>query len=288
MCRKVHIFAVVASLSARCFALGRRRLVGPNRKHPHTSPAMKKLLTILALAGAIITGAQAQALIAGWDFQTTTNGGTAVSASPATPKVYVANFGTGTLYLDGTQGSSDWFVPASGSTGTELNGFGGTAVNASNGLSTVTTSPSALALVNQTANGNFAVFKFDLTSIVDPIEITLAAQRTATGFATQTWEWSNDGTTFNLIGQLVSGSTAGSLQDSFVNSGVLTLPQFSGLSGAADAYVRVTFDGATASAGNNRIDNVQFNAVPEPSTYALLALSGAGLAAYRLRRRTRR
>ena len=28
--------------------------------------------------------------------------------------------------------------------------------------------------------------------------------------------------------------------------------------------------------------------VPEPSTYALLVLSGAGLAAYRLRRHTRR
>jgi hypothetical protein len=36
------------------------------------------------------------------------------------------------------------------------------------------------------------------------------------------------------------------------------------------------------------IDNFEFTAVPEPSTYALLALSGVGLAAYRLRRRARR
>lgn len=36
------------------------------------------------------------------------------------------------------------------------------------------------------------------------------------------------------------------------------------------------------------LDDIAFNAIPEPSTYALLALSAAGLAAYRLRRRTRR
>ena len=35
------------------------------------------------------------------------------------------------------------------------------------------------------------------------------------------------------------------------------------------------------------LDNVAFSAVPEPSTYALLALGAAGLAAYRFRRRKR-
>ena len=39
-----------------------------------------------------------QTLIAGWDFQTTTTGGTPVRASPSTPKVYNANIGTGTIY----------------------------------------------------------------------------------------------------------------------------------------------------------------------------------------------
>ena len=72
----------------------------------------------------------AQTLIAGWDFQTTTTGGTAAAVSPATPKVYNANFGSGTIYFDGTNNSSSWFVPVTGSTNTELNSFGGTAVNA--------------------------------------------------------------------------------------------------------------------------------------------------------------
>jgi hypothetical protein len=249
---------------------------------------MKKILTFIGITTVVFASAvQAQTFIAGWDFQTTDEGGTAVAASPNTPKVYTANVGAGTLYLDGSQGSSDWFVPATGSTATELNGFGGTAINASNGLSTVTTSPSALALVNQTANGNFAVFKFDLTSVLDPIEITFAVQRTPTGFTSQLWEWSTDGSAYSLIGELVGGTTAGTIRDSFANTGVLALPQFSDLAGASDAYVRVTFSGASAAAGNNRVDNIQFNAVPEPSTYAMLALAGAGFAGYVIRRRRR-
>ena len=47
--------------------------------------------------------------------------------------------------------------------------------------------------------------------------------------------------------------------------------------------------GDYSTSGTWRFDNVLVTeVVPEPSTYALLALSGAGLAAYRLRRRARR
>ncbi len=59
----------------------------------------------------------------------------------------------------------------------------------------------------------------------------------------------------------------------------------------------LTIDTALGAYGVNTADNSvwavldhnsDFAAVPEPSTYALLALAGAGLAAYRLRRRVRR
>lgn len=58
---------------------------------------------------------------------------------------------------------------------------------------------------------------------------------------------------------------------------------------AGTAYVGADFFAYAGDAGNLRIaiDDVNLNSVPEPSTYALLALSSAALAGYRLRRRTR-
>jgi len=60
----------------------------------------------------------------------------------------------------------------------------------------------------------------------------------------------------------VVGTTAGTLTTSFTASGVLSLPAISALDNVADAYVRVTFNGATAATGNNRLDNIQFRATP--------------------------
>jgi hypothetical protein len=55
------------------------------------------------------------------------------------------------------------------------------------------------------------------------------------------------------------------------------------------AYAGADFFAYAGDTGNLRIaiDDVNLNSVPEPSTYALLALSSAALAGYRLRRRTR-
>ncbi len=144
------------------------------------------LLSVILFSGSL----QAQTLVAGWDFQTTTNGGTATAASPATPKVYVANFGTGTIYFDGTNGSSTWFVPASGSTNTELNAFSGTAINAGTGFSTTTTGAASLTIVggaSQAANGKYAIFSFSMSGYVNLV-VSYASQRTASGFTSHTWD----------------------------------------------------------------------------------------------------
>ena len=255
---------------------------------------MKKTLIAIAAVVMTVSASYAQVLVAGWDFQTTTTGGTAIAASPATSKIYTANFGSGTLYFDGSNGSSNWFVPASGSTNTELNAFGGSNANtlASDGtlLSSGTSGAAALAVVggagtspNFAANGKSAVFVFSMVDKIN-LSISLSAQRSGTGFTNQLWEYSaNGGSTWGNIGSFIGGTTAGTIQSSFSNTGVLSFAAFSALDGVSDARLRVTFTGASNSSGNNRLDNIQLNAVavPEPSSGALLVLGGVSLVAIR-------
>ena len=229
------------------------------------------LVTSVALVG----GPSARAdLVAGWDFQTTTTGGTALAASPATPKVIVANFGSGTLYFDGSNGSSDWYEPATGSTNTELNAFGGTVINAGSGFSNVTSGAAALALVggaSNAANGKLGVFKFSMTGWQD-LAVSYASQRTSTGFTSLKWEASSDGSSWTTIGTLASST-------SFVATGTLSLPTISLLNNAATAYLRISGTGASAASGNNRLDNIQFNAtayVPPSGTSTWVGTGSGG------------
>ena len=241
---------------------------------------IKSSLFAFGLASIVASVASAD-MIAQWDFQTTTNGGTAVAGAPLTPKLFVANFGTGSLYLNGTNGSSDFFEPATGSTNTEINAFGGTTLNATGGMSTVTTSPSALAIVGGAAsvpagtfgaNGKAMVFKFSMSGFSN-LAVSYAVQRTASGFSTQQWDYSTDGTTWSSAATItgIGASFAGGTTNVASTLGVA-----SGLNNAANAYMRVTFTGATSSTGNNRMDNFQFNAdaIPAPGAAALIGLAG--------------
>jgi hypothetical protein len=168
-------------------------------------------------------------LIAGWDFQTTTTGGTAVLASPNTPKVYNANFGSGAIYLDGTNNSSNWFVGASNS---ELTAFAGSTINAGPGFSTTTTSPACLALLGgvggTASNGKFAIFSFSMVGYIN-LSVTYASQKSNTGFNTQIWEYSTDGINWTPLSTVTTVTTSFSL---------ITLPTTGGLNGATTAYLR--------------------------------------------------
>jgi len=241
---------------------------------------MKIKNAVFVLAAMVVSFATGNAkadLVAGWDFQTTANGGTAVVAAPNTPNLYVANFGTATMYLNGQEGSSNWVASAT-SAANELNAFGGSAVNAGPGFSTTTTSPAALALLNSTANGKSAVFKFSMGGFKDLV-VSYATQRTGTGFTSQTWAFSTDATNWTET-QVLSN-----LPSAF---GAQTLNTITGLDGAATAYLRLTVAGASSAAGNNRLDNIQFNAtaVPEPTSMMLLGCAAVGgWGVRRLRRR---
>ena len=241
---------------------------------------IKSSLFAFGLASIVASVASAD-MIAQWDFQTTTNGGTAVAGAPLTPKLFVANFGTGSLYLNGTNGSSDFFEPVTGTTSTEINAFGGTTLNATGGMSTVTTSPAALAIVGGAAsvpagtfgaNGKAMVFKFSMSGLSN-LSVSYAVQRTASGFTTQQWDYSTDGTTWSSAATItgIGASFAGGTTNVASTLGVA-----SGLNNAANAYMRVTFTGATSATGNNRMDNFQFNAtaLPAPGAIALIGLAG--------------
>ncbi len=211
---------------------------------------IRTIFFLLFLLG-ITSKINAQTLIAGWDFQTTTTGGVAVLAAPNTQKVYPANFGTGTIYFNGSNNSSNWIVAASNS---ELSAFSGATVNAGVGFSTTTTSPASLAMLGGVAgtatNGKFAIFSFSMTGYINLV-VSYASQRTTTGFSSQIWEYSTNGTTWIPL------QTVTTIPASF---GLITLPTVSGLNGASTAYLRLSGTGATAAAGNNRLDNIQLNA----------------------------
>ena len=226
---------------------------------------------ILAIAASAFFACTARAdLIAGWDFQTTTSGGTAVLASPNTPTSLTANVGSGVLSLDGTNGSSTWTVGGS----TEVSAFAGTAANAGAGMSTTTTSPAALALANSSANGKFLTLAFSMTGFADLV-LSYATQRTTTGFTTQAWDFSTDGFTWLPVQTFTT-----EIPSSF---GTLTTSTITGLDNQATSFLRLTVSGASATTGNNRLDNIQLNAnvVPEPASAGLLAL---GLLLLRRRR----
>jgi hypothetical protein len=226
------------------------------------------IIVTLGMALCVAGVARGQSVIAGWDFQTTTNGGTAAIAAPDTPRVFTANVGSGTLYLDGTNGSSAWVTATSGN---ELTSFAGSAVNAESGMSTTTTSPACLVPVYPsalTSNGKSMVFKVSMAGKVG-LAITYACQRTSAGFTTHAWSYSSDGVTWNAL------STQTITASSFA---LVSLPTTLALDGAANAYLRLTVSGATAASGNNRIDNVVFKASDSLAASSVVASGGASAA----------
>ena len=193
-------------------------------------------------------------IVAGWDFQTTTNAnaGTAAAAQPNTPRLFRSNAGVGTMYLDGTNGSSSW------AQATELNAFTGTSLNATgtgtggNGLDPATTPTSSLALqaggTGTPGNGKSFTLKFPMVGI-SGLNISYATRTSGatTGFTNHAWAWSTDGTSWTDIEAVTTFTT------SFA---VKTLAPLNALNGVADAYLRCTVTGATSTSSNNRFDNI--------------------------------
>src|SRR5690606_32414270 len=114
----------------------------------------------------------------------TTNGGTAITGPFNTQKVFNANFGEGTIYLDGTNGSSDFVVATAPPTlaTAELSSTTGTDLNtAGTDFSTVTTGAAALSISSNSANGKHIVFKFNMADYAF-LDVSYATSRQSAGF----------------------------------------------------------------------------------------------------------
>jgi len=222
------------------------------KQHVWTTVLLPLIILVMSLGSFQSIG---QTQLAAWSFPTTT-------AAPNTPTSFAAEFGTqsGTamMYANGTNGSSSFSqINASN---TELNMFGGSTVNDPKGTPSTT---GALAIVNQSANGKSIVIKFSMTGYQNPI-VTFAIQRTGTGFTDQAWDYSIDGVNFT------NATTVNSIASSFALKTV-DLSSFNSIDNAANVYLRITFTGATAAAGNNRIDNIQIKATAASFTPVVTA-----------------
>jgi len=209
----------------------------------------KTIFLTFALAMGSISSIS-QTLVAGWDFQTTTNGGTALAVAPSTPTVIIANFGKGTLYLDGSNASSTWITTT---TDNEISAFSGCYLNAGPGFSTTTSGAAALGLLcgtNGSANGKSMVFKFPMAG-KSKLIVNYITLSTPTCFTSHTWDYSTTGITWTHL-QTITPLPLYSLD-------LITLDTIKGLDNAETAYLRLSLTGASEATGINKIDNIQFN-----------------------------
>lgn|SRR5688572_8605567 len=115
------------------------------------------------------------------------------------------------------------------------------------------------------------------------IVVSFATQGTSTGFNSNQFQYSLDGSTFVNFGPPYAPATT-------FGAVVFSLASIAALNNNPNAAFRIIFNGATTSTGNNRIDNIVVEgsapeSVPEPAT-AILLLSGlSGLWGVRKRRR---
>ena len=260
---------------------------------------MKKLLTTLALVGVITTGAQAQSILIS-EINSNGTGGDFFE---------IYNYGATAVELGGWK----WVDNASAlNGGPSFNGARAFAFNA------FTLNPGAIALVVTDASGNAAgntafanswglsgvnlltftvplgtgngLGQNDLVALFNSAGVFQTGLNYGTAAVTIT---QGDSTTVSLAPfNRVGGGTSAGGHAGVAGGGVATqsLIWDPASPGNAPLYTAASSVGLYGSFENpnNALTIGSPSVVPEPSTYALLVLSGAGLAAYRLRRHTRR
>ncbi len=225
---------------------------------------MKKLFALLGLTTALFaSAAQAQTLLAGWAFEPDPLAVNLTNAVFPSAGTYAAdNGGSGQLTAVHASASTVWSSP--------------TGNGSSNSLS-----------ANNWATGDYFQFQFS-TLTFSNIGITWSQTRSSTGLTNFSLRYSTDGTSFTSftnysVAQVTWSSTV------FTNASVFNfnLSSVTALDNQASVYLRLVAEQTPAGTGTGRIDDVSITAVPEPTTYAMLAMAAAGLGGYVIRRRRR-
>ncbi len=140
-----------------------------------------------------------------------------------------------------------------------LQSFGGTASGALNGDA----SGGSIALQGGTVsdsvaanNGAYLEFRLPTTDWTG-VQLTFFTQRTSTGFNSNQVSYSFDGVDFTAFGDPYT--PAASWANQTINFG-------GAIDNRPEVWVRIAFDGATSTTGNNRLDNIQFLTNPVSET----------------------
>lgn len=263
-----------------------------------------KLIAALLAGSAASLGAQ-QAIV-GWDFSQFSQDGFSstdgvnltgqVNANYSTgasdPFFGAAhNNGLGTMYYDGTNGSTALSLnPADvqPNGGGDVGNFGYTALGTSGQITTLGTQgqsqTTARALgFNSGANGDSFTFEVDITGFAD-FQTATDWQFSFVGYnasdsdnaSSIAWEYSTDGSSFNAAttSNLTQNEARIDLDVSSLSGGALD--------GQSGFFLRGTLGGVTD--GLTYVDNVGVSAVPEPSAFAAIAgVLALGFAATRRR-----
>lgn len=262
-----------------------------------------KLTSLVALSAGLLVSAQAQVMVAGWDFSgyaiesagyssidnISLTGQMDANFSQNLPQfVNAAPFGT--VFYDGSFGSTA-FELSTGSPDLVVNNnlgtLGGTGgIGASGNINTLFAQgqPNNNAqAIGLTTNGaiTFAInmTTFGLGSAGEAWSLAFATQNIgdSNNSSSIAWDYSLNGSDFTSTGfstAITNNATAGSVDLSSINA----------LDGQSVVYFRGTFSDVT---GASYIDNFQVfaTAVPEPSSFAALAgVLALGFAAVRRRR----
>ena len=203
------------------------------------------------------------AVVAYWNFNNLNISGANTPGTGGVPTTIAADQGSGSLDLSSWAGTVDDYA------GSSLNTLNSDTASKSLSLLAASGSP-------YPGNKSFITLQFSMTGLSDP-SLSFATQGTSTGFNSNQLSYSIDGSNFTNISSPFT-------PDSSYSTQTFDLSSINDLDGASSATIKITFSGASGSTGNNRIDNLQLNAIPEPSTLVLVCLGLTALTFHRPQR----